>query len=89
MKLFWEDFMMSEWINVKNKLPEDNLSKDNKKKIIKVLVIIKHSNGTKTIRTQIRKYFCSGSYKNTWQWAKIIYGEVTHWMPLPELPKEE
>ena len=32
MKLFWEDFKMSEWINVKNKLPEDDLPKDNKKK---------------------------------------------------------
>lgn len=80
----------SEWISVEERLPEDDLSEEHKKKTIKVLVAIKAKNGI-TIRTQERfldyTYSNGGERKTYWTW-RFSRGEVTHWMPLPEPPKK-
>lgn len=77
---------MSAWINVKDELPEKDVSP--KVKQIKVLTAIKCKNGY-TIRTQMRmKTDPSYISKAYWRW-KYSAGEVTHWMPLPRLPREE
>lgn len=75
------------WIPVEERLPEDYLPKNSMVKQIKVLTALKSSNGAITVRSQMR-------YRMTWYtsapWAwKCSGSEITHWMPLPEPPKEE
>ena len=79
----------SGWISVEDRLPEDTIPTDYKRKTIKVLVAIKGKNGV-TIRTQER--FSCYTYRNDkdertafWTW-RFSAGNVTHWMPLPEPP---
>ena len=76
----------SKWIPVTERLPEDDLPKGSKVKQIKVLTALKSDKGVRTIRSQMR-------YRMTWYnsapWAwKCSGSEITHWMPLPEPPKE-
>ena len=75
------------WIPVEERLPEDYLPKNSMVKQSKVLTALKSSNGAITVRSQMR-------YRMTWYtsapWAwKCSGSEITHWMPLPEPPKEE
>ena len=77
----------SKWIPVTERLPEDDLPKGSRVKQIKVLTALKSSSGAVTVRSQMR-------YRMTWYtsapWAwKCSGSEITHWMPLPEPPKEE
>lgn len=79
------------WISVDDRLPEDDLPEDSDVKVIKVFVAIKVKNGI-TIRTQLRHrrvlYDTRGEPFFDWEWRHSA-GNVTHWMPLPEPPKEE
>lgn len=64
---------MIEWISVKDRLPE---------KMQNVLIANKRG-----VRYDIDKGWYDGA-----GWARCNkgrYGNVTHWMPLPELPEEE
>jgi len=69
---------MSEWIPVTERLPEDGSD---------VLAYLKYANNS---RISAANY-----YKGTWQDCVMdrLYlteeGFVTHWMYLPELPREE
>ena len=74
------------WIPVSERLPEDDLPKDSKRKSIKVLVTYKTSSGVPVVRTQVREKdpWYGG---NGWAWTK--WEPITHWMPLPNPPKEE
>lgn len=78
------------WISVKERMPEDDLPEDSDVKAIKVFVAIKAKNGI-TIRTQLRHrrvlYDTRGEPFFDWEWRHSA-GNVTHWMPLPEPPKE-
>ena len=74
------------WIPVTERLPEDDLLKDSKVKLIKVLVSYKTSMGVPVVRTQIRQKRCR-HHRDEWNWAK--FEPITHWMPLPEPPKGE
>ena len=73
------------WIPVTERLPEDDLVKDSEVKLIKVLVYYKTSMGVPVVRTQIRQKGRRGD-RGRWCWAK--FEPITHWMPLPEPPKE-
>lgn len=73
------------WIPVSERLPEDDLPKDSKRKSIKVLVTYKTSNGVPVVRTQVREKEPWFNSKG-WDWTKAE--PITHWMPLPEPPKE-
>lgn len=74
------------WIPVTERLPEDDLPKYSKAKQIKVLTASKSDNGVITVRSQMR--FRMTWYKSApWAW-KSSGSEVTHWMPMPEPPKE-
>ena len=85
--------LLQKWISVEDMLPEDCIDQSKDIKTIKVLVAIKAKNGW-TVRTQTRyKSTCGGRYgeplKVTWFWGRFSAGEVTHWMPPPETPKEK
>lgn len=80
------DITKTNWISVNNQLPENTLPKNSKAKVIKVLVAIKGENGY-TVRTQTR-FREKWDDKEVWSW-RFSCGKVTHWMPLPEPPKEK
>ena len=73
---------MSEWISVKDRLPED---------FGEVLVIVSgkpHENITLDGAYEIAEY----DPVEGWileMWPEWCSGVVTHWMPLPEPPEEE
>lgn len=76
------------WIPVTERLPEDDLPKGSKVKQIKVLTALKSDKGVRTVRSQMR-YRCTWySDSEPWTW-KYSGSEITHWMPLPEPPKEK
>ena len=79
---------MAEWISVKERLPEDDLSiKKNVGAALGCLTVLVYNGVVK----QTNRYFCEESKLGLlpktegWEWAS---SNVTHWMPLPEPPKE-
>lgn len=78
--------MMTEWIGLKERLPEQDIDIrcNGKRKAIKVLTAAKNAKGW-TIRTKVR--FWSWDAKS-WIWRDPS-GGITHWMPLPEPPEDE
>lgn len=82
---------MSEWISVKERLPED-LPENTGRKTISCIVALKscYPNGKHTIQKRQRQWIphYDGSFVG-WEWSRIGANRVTHWMPLPEPPKEE
>lgn len=74
------------WIPVSERLPEDDLPKDSKSKQIKVLVAYMR-NGNWVIRTNLRKKGQWYRRLDEWDWS--VSDPITHWMPLPEPPKEK
>lgn len=77
---------IQKWIPVTERLPEDDLVKDSKVKLIKVLVFYKNSMGVPVVRTQIRQKGCR-YHRDEWNWVK--FEPITHWMPLPEPPHSD
>lgn len=67
---------MSEWISVKDRLPEQG----------KRYLVNRYDGVTKTYFTDILWH----DAHDLW-WNRLYSGDykVTHWMPLPEPPKEE
>ena len=81
----------SKWISVKDRLPEE----DGK------YLVFEQSNGrtcTEVLRfakdaRKVDKYDFKDCWKNTWyeydsEWGHYTVNSVTHWMPLPQPPKE-
>ena len=80
------------WIPVTERLPEEDG---------KYLVFRKHTYGTETATLRfakdarkVDKYDFVLRWKNVWyrydsEWGHITIDDVTHWMPLPEPPKED
>lgn len=72
---------MSEWISVTDGLPEPNTE---------VLVYIKYPQPVLVMdrgiwkKDDIKKLFFDGE-----EFAPFDYGELSHWMPLPDLPKDD
>ena len=73
-----------EWINVKDRLP----SKENQHIVClineKPLLCCVHDATVCLTKDQVSFYW------PTKKWMKdVYYGEVTHWMPLPEPPEDK
>jgi hypothetical protein len=73
---------VNQWIPVTERMPEDDLQNKSKAKQIKVLVAYKTGNGCWVTKTQLRR-----KGRHFWYWSAS--DSVTHWMPLPDAPKEE
>lgn len=77
----------AKWIPVTERMPEDTLPRFSEVKQIKVLTVLKSSSGVRTVRSQMR-YRDTWAKETRWMW-RCSASDITHWMPLPELPKEE
>lgn len=80
-----------EWISVKDRLPEE-MPENYGRKIIPCIVALKscYPKGKPTIQKRQRQwiYHYDGSFVG-WEWSRLGAYRVTHWMPLPEPPKED
>ena len=72
---------MSEWISVKDKLPKSN-------KYNRLIAFRDDGDGDGFIDCDVT-YFKGKFYKFNYQYEEnLLINDVTHWMPLPEPPKE-
>ena len=76
---------VQEWISVKDRLPEDDLPKDTKKKMIRCLVYTNKG----TIKPCVRQRWEVNGKLVPWQWNKDLFAKPTHWMYYPQPPKGE
>ena len=76
---------IQEWVSVKNRLPEDDLPKDTKKKMIRCLVYTNKG----TIKPCVRQRWEVNGELVPWQWNKNWLTKPTHWMYYPQPPKGE
>ena len=67
---------MSEWISVKERLPE----------VAGEYLVVYHPCYWHDVKEDLRVGI--DSFRGKTAWAKKKYQRVTHWMPLPEPPKE-
>ena len=73
------------WIPVTERLPEELPENKGKKVIDCIVAHDPYGNGKLKSQFGQRRW---DKYSNSWYWAKIGGCTVTHWMPLPEPPKE-
>ena len=73
------------WIPVTERLPEDDLPKDTTRLMIRCLVASDKGTVKPCVRQRWQHF--DGSLV-PWQWNKDLHAKPTHWMPLPEPPKE-
>ena len=76
---------MQEWISVDDRLPEADLPKDTKKKMIRCLVYTDKG----TIKPCVRQRWEVNGKLVPWQWNKDLFAKPTHWMYYPHPPKGE
>ena len=74
------------WIPVTERLPEDDLPKDTKKKMIRCLVYTNKGTIKPCVRQRWEHF---DGQLVPWQWNKDIYAKPTHWMYYPQPPKED
>ena len=73
------------WIPVTERLPEDDLPKDTKKKMIRCLVYTNKG----TIKPCVRQRWEVNGELVPWEWNKDLFAKPTHWMYYPQPPKGE
>ena len=76
---------VQEWISVNDRLPEDDLPKDTKKKMIRCLVYTDKG----TIKPCVRQRWEVNGKLVPWQWNKDLFAKPTHWMYYPQPPEGE
>jgi hypothetical protein len=74
------------WISVKDRLPEDDLPKGTKKKMIRCLVYTDKGTIKPCVRQRWQHF---DGQLVPWQWNKDLYAKPTHWMYYPQPPKGE
>ena len=76
---------VQEWIPVDDRLPENDLPKDTKKKMIRCLVYTDKG----AIKPCVRQRWEVNGKLVPWQWNKDLFAKPTHWMYYPQPPKGE
>ena len=76
---------VQEWISVNDRLPEDDLPKNTKKKMIRCLVYTNKG----TIKPCVRQRWEVNGKLVPWQWNKDLFAKPTQWMYYPQPPKGE
>ena len=74
---------MSEWISVKDRLPE---TEDD------FVLVIVSGEPRKNIKLQSAYELATYNTEDGWileKWPDWMCAKITHWMPLPEPPKED
>ena len=84
-RLITNGVTVHEWISVDDRLPEDDLPKDTKKKMIRCLVYTDKG----TIKPCVRQRWEVNGKLVPWQWNKDLFAKPTHWMYYPHPPKGE
>ena len=74
------------WISVTERLPEDDLPKDTKKKMIRCLVYSDKGTIKPCVRQRWEHF---DGQLVPWQWNKDLFAKPTHWMYYPQPPKGE
>lgn len=77
----------SHWISVEDDLPCNHKElMENEYKTKKVLVVMRSN---KSSSKNIEICYMTNQYSSigSWYWINTLKTHVTHWMPLPELPK--
>lgn len=82
---------MSEWISVKDRLPEEGLLEGRVQ--VTVLACTKAKKVIIASRVfEFERKFKYGEvekiYPANWSWSRSMNNKITHWMPLPDPPKE-
>ena len=77
---------VQEWIPVTERLPEDDLPKDTKKKMIRCFVYTDKGTIKPCVRQRWQHF---DGQLVPWQWNKDLFAKPTHWMYYPEPPKGE
>ena len=78
---------MSEWISVKERMPEDDTPPGRKQ----ITVMVATKAGKVTISSRVfepERGYCGKTYPARRIWSRLLNNYVTHWMPLPDPPKE-
>ena len=76
---------VQEWISVNDRLPEDDLPKGTKKKMIRCLVYTNKG----MVKPCVRQRWEVNGKLVPWQWNKDLFANPTHWMYYPQPPKGE
>ena len=76
---------VQEWVSVNDRLPEDDLPKGTKKKMIRCLVYTNKG----TVKPCVRQRWEVNGKLVPWQWNKDLFANPTHWMYYPQPPKGE
>lgn len=81
---FADSHPKSTWISVESDLPCNHYEFiDKEKNMTKRVLVLGKDVKSNTISNIMSMFFI----ENHWQWACEIYFKVTHWMPIPNLPK--
>ena len=80
---------VQEWISVKDRLPEDDLPKDTDRKQIRCLVATDKGTVKPCVRQRYQTKKNGQWCLSLWEWNKDLFAKPTHWMPLPQPPKNE
>ncbi len=72
------------WIPVTERLPEDDLPKNTKKRMIRCLVYTDKGTVKPCVRQRWEHF---DGQLVPWQWSKDLYAKPTHWMYYPQPPK--
>jgi len=80
---------IQKWIPVTERLPEDDLPEDSKRREIRCFVATNKGSVKTCVRMRHITKRNGGWCYTAWVWSKDDFAKPTHWMPLPQAPKGE